>query len=47
MVEMKVVVKASSENLKSMHVFPTPESPISNSLNSKSYDFLAILLIQL
>lgn len=30
---MNVVLKASSENLKSIHVFPTPESPISNNLN--------------
>ena len=42
MVEMKVVLKASSENRKSMHVLPTPESPISNNLNNKSYAFLAI-----
>lgn len=33
MVEMKVVLKASSENLKRTHVLPTPESPISNNLN--------------
>lgn len=36
MVEMNVVVNASSENLNRMHVLPTPESPISNSLNSRS-----------
>lgn len=42
MVEMKVVLKASSENRKSMHVLPTPESPISSNLNNKSYAFLAI-----
>ena len=41
-VEMKVVLNASSENLKRMHVFPTPESPMSNNLNNKSYDFFAI-----
>lgn len=33
MVEMKVVLKASSENLNRMQVLPTPESPISSSLN--------------
>lgn len=37
MVEMNVVLKVSSENLKRMHVLPTPESPISRSLNSRSY----------
>lgn len=42
MVDMNVVVNASSENLYSMHVLPTPESPISSSLNSRSYVFLAI-----
>lgn len=36
MVEMKVVLKASSENLKRMHVLPTPESPIRSSLNNRS-----------
>ena len=36
MVEMKVVLKASSENLNSKHVFPTPESPINSNLNNKS-----------
>jgi len=41
-VEMNVVVNASSENLNRMHVLPTPESPISNNLNSRSYVFLAI-----
>lgn len=35
-VDMNVVVKASSENLKSIHVLPTPESPISNNLNKRS-----------
>lgn len=44
MVEMNVVVNASSENLNNMHVLPTPESPISNSLNSKSYVFLAMVV---
>lgn len=42
MVEMKVVLKASSEKRNSTQVFPTPESPISSSLNSKSYVFFAI-----
>lgn len=32
-VEMKVALKASSEKRKSAHVFPTPESPMSSSLN--------------
>jgi len=32
-VDMNVELKASSENRNSMHVLPTPESPISNSLN--------------
>lgn len=41
-VEMKVVVKASSENRNRMQVLPTPESPISSSLNSRSYVFLAM-----
>ena len=31
-VDMNVVLKASSENLNNIHVFPTPESPISRSL---------------
>lgn len=32
-VEMKVVLNASSENLNKTLVFPTPESPINNNLN--------------
>lgn len=32
-VDMKVVLKESSLNLNSRHVFPTPLSPISSSLN--------------
>lgn len=44
-VDMNVVVKASSENLKRIHVFPTPESPINNNLNSRSYVFLAIVIL--
>lgn len=32
-VDMNVVLKASSENRKRMQVFPTPESPINNNLN--------------
>ena len=36
MVEIKVVLKASSENLNSKHVLPTPESPINSNLNNKS-----------
>lgn len=42
MVEMKVVLKASSENRNRTQVFPTPESPIRRSLNSRSYVFFAI-----
>jgi len=41
-VDMNVVVNASSENLNKIHVFPTPESPIRSNLNKKSYVFLAI-----
>ena len=44
MVDINVVLKASSENLNSNAVFPTPESPISRSLNSKSYVFFAIIV---
>lgn len=36
MVEMKVDVKASSENRNRMQVLPTPESPIRSSLKSMS-----------
>ena len=32
MVDINVELKASSESLKSTHVLPTPESPISRSL---------------
>ncbi|TNN59217.1 hypothetical protein EYF80_030590 [Liparis tanakae] len=39
---MKVVLKASSEKRNSTQVFPTPESPIRSSLNSRSYVFFAI-----
>ena len=42
-VDMKVVLNASSLNRKRRQVFPTPESPINNNLNNKSYVFLAIL----
>lgn len=42
MVEINVVVKASSENLNKTQVFPTPESPINNNLNRRSYVFFAI-----
>ena len=40
---MKLGEKESSENRRRIAVFPTLESPISNSLNKKSYDFFAIL----
>lgn len=43
MVEMKVVEKASSEKRKRMQVLPTPLSPMSSSLNSRSYVFFAIV----
>ncbi|KAL7872537.1 hypothetical protein SRHO_G00075200 [Serrasalmus rhombeus] len=43
MVEMKVVLKASSEKRNSTQVFPTPESPIRRSLKSRSYVFFAIV----
>jgi len=39
---MNVVLNASSENRNSKQVFPTPESPISNSLNNRSYVFFAM-----
>lgn len=42
MVDMKVVLKASSEKRNSTQVLPTPESPISSSLNSRSYVFFAM-----
>ncbi|KAK2092153.1 hypothetical protein P7K49_028681 [Saguinus oedipus] len=42
MVEIKVVLKASSEKRKRTQVFPTPESPIRSSLKSRSYVFFAI-----
>uniref|UniRef100_A0A8W7PR05 Uncharacterized protein n=1 Tax=Anopheles coluzzii TaxID=1518534 RepID=A0A8W7PR05_ANOCL len=41
MVEMKVDVNASSEKRNRMQVFPTPESPISSSLNSRSREMYA------
>lgn len=33
MVDINVVLNASSENRNKMQVFPTPESPINNNLN--------------
>lgn len=42
MVEIKVVLKASSEKRKRTQVLPTPESPIRSSLKSRSYVFFAI-----
>lgn len=46
-VDINVVVKASSENLNKTQVFPTPESPIKSNLNKRSYVFFAILQSQL
>lgn len=43
---IKVLVKASSEKRNKMQVFPTPESPISSNLNSRSYVFLAMATVQ-
>jgi len=40
---MNVVLNASSEKRNNTHVLPTPESPISSSLNNKSYVFLAMV----
>ena len=37
MVDINVELKASSENLTSIHVLPTPLSPIRRSLKRKSY----------
>lgn len=45
MVEINVVEKASSENLNSIQVLPTPESPINSNLNNRSYVFFAISLL--
>lgn len=45
-VEMKVVLKASSEKRNNTQVFPTPESPIRRSLNSRSYVFFAMLFFK-
>lgn len=44
MVEIKVVLKASSEKRNNTQVFPTPESPIRRSLNSRSYVFFAMMM---
>ncbi len=37
MVDINVELNASSENLTNILVLPTPLSPMSNSLNKKSY----------
>ena len=42
-VDINVVLKVSSENLKRIQVFPTPESPINSNLKSRSYVFFAIV----
>lgn len=46
-VEMNVDVNASSEKRKSIQVLPTPESPINNNLNNKSYVFFAMAAVLL
>ena len=44
-VEINVVLKASSEKRKRTHVFPTPLSPIRRSLKRRSYAFLFVAAI--
>jgi hypothetical protein len=39
---MNVVLKASSEKRNNTHVFPTPESPISNNLKRIQEHFAAV-----